>query len=416
MTYIKSETAQDRSPNSISEILHLGLAAAQQEDWLSVDNYLKLLPQTKSRKKAKEFILNEKDWQTALDLALSSLIKADFQSKWLLAKLIPLFGKNTIPVLIELLLDGTLETDTRSFLCQILGNYSDRRVILSLVELLRSTSDVGLIETAGKTLTKIGDDAIEALSELLNESEYRLLAVQSLFYIRTAKTIAPLITVAKDGESELKAIAIKALSSFHDSRIPPVLIAALQDKASKVRLEATIALGFRPDICVELNLVEHLRPLLHDFDLEVCRQAAISLSRMKQEVATAAIYSVSQADSTPESLKLDMVKALGWSEINSAISYLEKALVNCSAIVSQEIITILGRIKTPELKPEATKVLVNYWLEQQPLLEIPQLKQALATSLGELRCDLAKTTLEKLAKDSDRRVQLHATSALKKLA
>lgn len=416
MTYIKSEATPNQSPHSISEILYLGVAAAQQQDWLSVNNYLKLLPQTKSRKKAKEFVLNGKDWQTAFDLALSSLIKADFQSKWSIAKLLPLFGSNIVSVLIELLQDRTLEIDTRGFICQILGNFSDRRVILALVELLHATSDRELIETAGKNLTKIGDDAIEALSELLNESEYRLLAVQSLFYIRTSKTIAPLITVATNGEAELKAIAIKALSSFHDSRIPPVLIAALQDKASNVRQEAAIALGFRPDICVELNLVEHLQPLLRDFNLEVCQQAAISLSRMKQETATAAIYSVLQADTTPEALKLDLVKALGWSEISSGIAYLAKTLVDCSDLVAQESVTILGRTKIPELKLEATKVLIHYWQQQNRLLESPQLRQTLATSLGELRCPIAKATLEQLAADGDRKVQLHAISALKKLA
>ncbi|MDJ0591255.1 MAG: HEAT repeat domain-containing protein [Pleurocapsa sp. MO_226.B13] len=413
MTYIKPETASNQLPTSVREILHLGLAAAQQQDWLSLSNYLKLLPQTKSRKKAKRFILVEKDWQIAFDLAILMLIEADFQHKWEITKLLPLFGGKIIPTLTTLLQDETVEVEVRWFVCQILGNFQDEEAILSLVQLLDSTKDPELIAIAGKTLVKIGNGAIEALENLLTKPEYRFLAVQSLSYIRTAETIAPLLKVTSDPDPELRAIAIKALGSFHDSRIPPVLVTALQDKASKVRQEAATALGFRPDLHDRLDLVNCLRPLLSDFNLEVCRQTSISLGRMKQKAATTALFEVLQADTTPVGLKIDLVKALGWSEISSAVDYLEKALANSTAAVTQEIITILGRITTPELKLQATQVLVNWYSQNQQ--RSPRLKQALATSLGELRCNQASETLKQLAQDSDRKVRLHALSALKKI-
>lgn len=415
MTYTKPEAAPNQSPASIQEILHLGLAAAQQQDWLLVNNYLKLLPQTKSRKQAKLFILGQKDWQIASNLALKMLFEADFQHQWAITKLIPLFGKNIIPTLTTLVKNETIEADVRWFICQSLASFPDETVILTLVELLQQTTDRELIAIAGKTLTKIGNEAIDALENLLTKPEYRLLAVQSLSYIRTAQTIEPLLKVTSDRDPQLRAIAIKALGSFHDSRIPPVLVTALQDKASHVRIEAAIALGFRPELCEELNLVSHLSPLLSDLNLEVCRQTAVSLGRMKHKAATTALFEVLQADTTPISLKIDLVKALGWSEISSAIDYLEKALVNSTEVVTQEIITILGRITVPELKLQATQALV-FWQRQVGQQLSPQLKQSLATSLGELRCNYARSTLEKLAQESDRKVQLHALSALRKLS
>lgn len=417
MTYIKSEsTPPNQSPNSISAILHLGSAAAQKQDWLALNNYLKQLPQTKSRTRSKRFILKPKDWQIAFDLAISMLVNAEFQHKWSIVKILPLFGEEIIPTLTALIKDPTIETDVCWFICQALGNFSNPEVILALVELLESTTDAELIEMAGKTLTKIGDEAIDALEDLLTKPQHRFLAVQSLYYIRTAKTIEPLIKVATDPSLDLRAVAIEALGSFHNSHIPPILINALKDKASKVRRQAVIALGFRADLCQELGLVNHLRPMLLDFDLEVCRHAATSLCRMKNDAATAALFEVLQADTTPNSLKLDLVKALCWSEIPSGINYLEQALVTSTLVVTQEIITGLGRTSISELKPLSAEVIARYGENCfENLQESLELKQALATSLGELRCSCGRKTLEKLAQDSDRKVKLHAISALKKL-
>ncbi len=414
MTDIKPEVSH-KPLNPIQTTLGLGLAAAQQQNWLSVNNYLKELPQTKSQSGKNKFLLNQQDWQTAFDLAIMMLLEADFQHKWSIVKLLPWFGEDIISTLTTLVKDPTTEGDVRWFICQTLGNFSNGAVILTLVELLDSTNDQELVAIAGKTLTKIGDNAIDALQDLLTKPQHRSLAVQSLYYIRTAKTIEPLLEVANDPQPELRAIAIKALGSFHDSRIPPIAIDALQDKASQVRQEAAIALGFRPDLCDDLDLVNHLHPLLFDFDLEVCRQAAVALCRMKNKTATAALSEVLQAETTPINLKLDVVKALGWSEISSAINYLEKALSNSMAAVTAEIITVLGRTTIRELKPQAAQVLVKFWQNQSQQLELPLLRQALATSLGELRCGCGRETLEQLAEDSDRKVKLYAVSALKKI-
>ena len=415
MTYIKPETLPNQSLSSVRAILHLGTKAAHRQDWLTLSNYLKQLPQKQNDKKEQEFDLNRDDWNTALNLAISMLIKAEFAHKWSINKLLPWFGEEIIPVLIALVKDEKVEADVRWLVCQTLGKFSQPEVVLTLVELLDSTTNQELIAIAGKTLTRIGDNAIDALQKLLTQPKHQVLAVQSLYYIRTAKTIEPLLEIAENYNSELKAIAIEALGSFHDCRIPPILIKALQDKASNVRQKAAIALGFRADLADKLNLVEHLSPLLSDFNLEVCRQAAISLSRMRNETATASIFKVLQSDITPVRLKLDLVKALGWSEIDSSIGYLANAL-NCSVpAVTVEIITVLGRTNQAELKSQAARILVDFWHSSSSQLELSQIKQSLATSLGELGDECGKEILEQLRQDSDRKVKLYAVSALKKI-
>lgn len=410
---MSQKTAPNQSPTNVQSVLNLAVSAVYQQDWLEVYHCLQLLPQTKTARKA-EFLLLEEDWQLAFDLALAMLFKGDFQHKWEIIKLLPLFGEKIVPTLTHLLKDETIDVDIRWFICQVLGHFKTQTVILTLVELLQQTTDKELIEIAGKTLTQIGSSAIAALVELLNQPEYRLLAVQSLSYIRTTETIEPLLNIIKDNQLELRTIAIKALGSFHDPRIPPVLIYALQDPASNVRKEAAIALGFRPDLYDELNLVSHLQPLLFDFNLEVCRQAAIALGRMQQQEAVSVLFEVLQAETTPTVLKLDLVKALGWSELSSAIYYLQQALITSEDLVKQEIITVLGRINSPELKSQAAQVLVNFW-QHQDQSDSLEIMQTLATSLGELRCSCAQTTLKSLTTVENRKVQLHAVAALKKL-
>ena len=408
MTYIKPETVSNQS-SSVKQILIQGFSAAQRQNWSEVSDRLQLLPQSK-----KEFLLTDEDCDRALDLALIILTQADFQQKWAAIKILPLFGAKIIPPLRTLVLDETVDVEVRWFSCKVLGKFPDRAVILTLVELLQQTTDSELIAIAGKTLIEIGDRAIDALVDLLAQPEHRLLAVRSLSYIRTASTIAPLLHIASDPDSELRTIAIKALGSFHDRRVPPILVTALQDTASNVRKEAAIALGFRPDLCQQLDLVAGLKPLLYDLNLEVCRQAAISLGRMKQDAANTALFEVLQADTTPVSLKSDLVRALGWSEIGSGIFYLDRTLANASEPLIREIITTLGRTSTPKLKTQAARSLLDFWQKRRQYS--PQTKQALATSLGELRDNSTRQVLQQLAEDSDRKVKLHASCALKKLS
>ncbi len=410
MTHIKPEAVSNQS-SLVKEILEQGTKAAQKKSWLEVSNQLKLLPQGK----AQLFLLEPEDWDTAFNLALEMLIQADFQHQWEITKLLPLFGSKIVTPLSTLVKDETVEAEVRWFICKILGDFPNQMVILTLVELLQQTTDSELISIAGKTLSKIGDRAIAALVDLSSQPEHRLLAVQSLAYIRTSQTITPLLEIATtDREPELRAMALKALGSFHDSRIPPVLVTALQDEASNVRKEAAIALGFRPDLCQELNLVAYLQPLLDDLNLAVCSQAAISLGRMKQDAATTALFKVLQIKTTPIALKLDLIKALGWSELSSGISYLQQTLNDDNELTIQEIITVLGRITTPELKPQSAQILINFW-QHQNCSYSASVKQTLATSLGELQDNSAQEILQQLAADRDRKVSLHALAALKKL-
>ena len=375
--------------------------AAQQQQWALVNQYLQQLPLEPGSIESEG---------RALALAVQVLLEGDFPQRWDVAKLLPKFGQGAIAPLLEILEDEDKELESRWFAGRILSEFDDPNAIIALTELLRQTEDEELSVMAAQALANIGSTAIEALTSLLDQETTRLLAVQALAVIRRSETIAPLLAVVNDPSPQIRVIAVEALGSFHDPRIPPVLIQKLGDLAATVRKEAVIALGMRSDLTTELSLVEHLQPLLYDFNLEVCRQAAIALGRMNSDEAAEALFGVFSSSATPATLKIDAVRALSWIETMTALDYLGAGIE--SEAERQEIIVLLGRKTLPALKAKATQILIDFFQSVQS----PPLKQALATSLGELGEPQAVDTLLELTKDAQQSVRLHARAALNKFA
>ena len=413
MTYFKPETRVNQSISHSKPILALGLKGAAKQDWSSVNHQLRLLPLSNTPDKF--FLIPEDCWKTTFKLALAVLLHGDFQDKWEVAKIFPLLGNNIVKPLTIILEDEEIEVEIKYFVCRILGNFAEKEVIIALIKLFQQ-SEPELIAIASQTLIEIGAAAIDSLVEILPQAEYRLLAVKSLACIRRPEIITPLIGIVNDPQTEVRTIAIEALGSFHDHRVPPILIAALQDTASSVRKEAAIAIGFRRDLCTKLDIVTHLAPLLYDLNLEVCRQAAIALSRMKTKSAVKVLFKTLQSTNTPLDLKLDLVRALAWSELELGIEYLGQTLASSLVPVSQEIITVLSRVSSSCLKTQATQILINFWNSETGQVSPPQIKQTLALSLGELGNLEAEPYLQKLIKDENQVVRLHAIAALKKLS
>lgn len=410
MTYFQ----QQIQSIAIENIIAQAIAAAGQKDWSSVTRYLQQLPQDRQKQ---ELLLKKQNLREQVEqLALAVLYGGDFQQRWEIAKIFPLLGKQVVNLLIAIVEDEEVELELRWFVCRILGEFQEQTVIFALIDLIEQTEEEELAIAAAQSLAQLGTAAIEALSSLLAKPEYRLLAVRSLAHIRRRETITLLLQVVSDRQPEIRATAIEALGSFHDERIPPILIAALTDTASAVRKQAVIALGLRGDLCDELDLVNHLQPLLYDLDLEICRQSAIALGRTGSARAATVLFEVLQSSVTPTSFKLDLVRVLSWIETERALDYLARALTTENEPICQEIITVLGRVVEPSLKTKATRILIDFFDLDSDKQKQPQLKQVLALALGELGKSQAASTLDLLAGDREKGVRLHAIAALQKLS
>jgi len=396
----------------MSNILEQAQAAADRQNWPELVECLQQVTANDSQR-PEQHILDQ-----AVSLAIQALEWGDFQDRWEIAKVLPNLGNGAIAPLIAVLEDEDADTEPRWFAARILGKYARPEVIQALVKLVKN-SDEELSQIAAQTLGNFGPTAIESLATLLLQEDSRQFATAALAQIRHADIIAPLLSVVGDSQVGVRLAAIDALSSFCDSRIPPVLVAALKDVATSVRKEAVRALGVRAYLDAEFDLVQLLKPLLSDIRLEVCQSAAIALGRLKTDAAAYSLFELLRSSTTPVELQVETVRALSWMETATALAYLQQTLIaefdNTNFLICQEIVTVLGRWSKPELKATSAEIMIDFLASNHPGVESVKIKQSIALGLGQLGDIRALDVLIKLLADPDNSVRLHSLSAIKQL-
>lgn len=396
--------------------------AAQQQNWSQLNRYLEqLLPSdfAESESATPEMPL-ETGQARSLTLCLQVLEWGDFQAKWEVAKLLPVLGEAAIAPLMNLLQDEDAELESRWFAARILGEFDHPEVVQALIDILQSAEDEDLTGIAAETLASLGASAITALASLLADEATRLPAVQSLAQIRHSSTIEPLLSVVEDPQPAIRALAIEALGTFHDTRIPPILIRALQDPFAPVRQAAIQGLSVRANLATDLDLITPLADRLSDSNQSVCQQAALALGRLGTEAASAALFQALQSPNTPIDLQIELVRALSWTETADHLNYLQQALSwletsEQTHLVYQEIVTCLGRWSASELQPQVAAILTANLQSDQVVVQQPSVKQAISLALGQLGQPEAMDALIQLLADDDASVRLHAIAALKAL-
>jgi HEAT repeat protein len=376
-------------------------AAAADGKWSLAIEYLQHLPP------------NQLD-ERVLDIALQILIQGDFEQQWEIAKIIPKLGEIAIQPLLEIANDTDLDLEDRWFGTRILGDFSQPQVITALIDLIQRNEDPELTTIATGALTRIGMPAISALTDLLATPD-RQIAVTILAQIRHSKTIEPLIQILDDPDPQLRTLATEALGSFHDPRIPPLLITKLTDLKASVRQAAIVGLCLRGDLAVELNLLQHLRPLLFDLDLAVCQAAALGLARLTDLDVVSVLTEVLTSVHTPTDLKSSIIIALGWIGTRSAIDSLVMAL-NIATDLAPAIVASIS--KTERERVYASQMLIVYLhSHQDTLTPHPAIvKQEIAVALGNLGNSSSVPYLVKFIGDPDDRVKLYTITAIFKLS
>lgn len=394
---------------SYNEILDHAQRAALRADWEQLSQDLQQL--LSSNESTGESVFSDSNTAIVLlDLAMQVLKSGSFQQRWEIAKLFPNFGIVALSPLIELLGDEEADPEAQWFAIRILGSFNHPHVVETLIDLLKTSQSEELNAMAVSVLASLGSPAVAVLEELLNDDSTRLFGTQALGQIRRSETVPLLMKVAQDQDAQVRAIAIEALSSFHSPDITKALVTALKDQAAPVRIAAVSGLGFC-DIqeCEQAEIVSHLRPLLFDLNLEVCRQTAISLGRLATPEAATTLNEVLKSNHTPEKLAIDIVRALGWMPLLEALNYLEVALVESSEAVQLEVVQTLGRVEAIQLKPRATEIL----LDRCNSIQSPTIRCAIALSLSQLGNPEAIDALIAMLADSDVSVRFHVISALK---
>jgi HEAT repeat protein len=434
----------------MSNVVTQAQIAADRQNWSELVQCLQQIPTGERKRDARqqptvgepiELMPAPEALEIAVSLAIEVLARGDFQDRWDVAKILPNFGTRAIAPLIDILEDENADPEQRWFAARILGKFDRPEVILALAKQVKNP-DEELSQIAAETLANVGLKAIDPLANLLLQEDSRLFATAALAQIRRSETITPLLSVVRDSQAAVRATAIEALSSFHDYRIASVLVTALSDPATAVRKEAVRALGVRPYLDPEFDLVKLLAPLLWDISLEVCSCAANALGRLKTETAAAALLKLLRSPATPIPLQIEAIRALGWMETPVALDCLQQVLIarsngeseseassnstaltageilpnNTKYTVFQEIVTVLGRVEKPEIKVKAAEILIDLLGKDLPALQRAAIKQSLALGLGQLRDMRAIDPLIQMLADGDNGIRLHCTAALKQLS
>ena len=370
-----------------------------------------------------------------IEQAIAQLIEGDFHSKWDRTKRLDQqfaqWGDRPIPYLISRLENST-DVENQWFLVRALAQFDHPKVVAALAHLLMTTAAEDLQIEAIKALTGLGNSAVATLAAWLSVDQLparRVLAAQTLARIRRTDTILPLLSVVDDPDPQLRAIAVEALGSFHDPRVTPVLLAALEDSPA-ICVEAIRTLGRRADLLATLDLIGPLQHCLYHADANVARESAIALGRLGSEPAAVALgKTLTQPLPTP--VKIAAVRALGWMDTPVAIADLSAAFACAMPVVMptvrQEIAKSLGQTRSEPLKAKAAAPLLT-WLETASLAYTQtsgapsgldpdgfNLNQAVLSALARLRTQAALDGLVPLLGDPDARIGLHALSALKRI-
>ncbi len=382
--------------------LALAKVAAAASDWSLVNTYLAGMMVTTA---------SPAEQCQILDLALQVLAVEDFPDGWEVTKILPTLGEIAIEPLLAMLHNDHLEPETHWLVGKVLGQFRSPTVAAGLAKCLLEHPDSELAGIAVQALVQMGAVAIDQLTALLATD--KLTAVIALAQIRHSQTIAPLLTVVDDPDPHLRAVAIEALSSFHDPQILPLLLGKLQDEAATVRKAAVTGLGWRPDrqnpqsIDPNEQLVLQLQPLLLDHDQGVSQATAITLGRWGSEAAAQALFAGYQQANCPEKLQKQIVRSLGWINQPAALDYLQTMLSTAPLSLVPEVIRSIGQ--SPQ--SQAVQILTDY-LQKLPAHYPALIKQEIAWSLGNFPKTVAVEEIIKLLADSSEQVRWHAIYCL----
>lgn len=351
----------------------------------------------------------------SLHSALKTLEYGNFEERWAIAKVLVRYGDDVIEPLKEVILDEGGDSEHRWFALRILSQLQNPRIVLIITQLLMMTEDEDLISLATQTLASQGENAIAVLSPLLHSPESRLSATRALAQIPHPSVITPLMSVVDDDNVDIRQSAIASLTHFDNQKINHILEKALNDYNSSIRKEALIGLTLKNKHYSSSQLINLICPLLEDVDLTVCQQAAISLSRLEDNLATDILFDTLIQKYTPIPLQSSIVKALAWQETHYSIYALAKALYLLSEEIVCDIIASFSRINKPQIKQQIIDITIKFYHNHNLAKNSEKITQNLCYTWQKIRAKESQKILLEIINTGAEKSKIYAQSALLQL-
>ncbi|WP_169616286.1 HEAT repeat domain-containing protein [Nodosilinea sp. P-1105] len=352
----------------------------------------------------------------ALYAVIETLRFGSFHDRWEGAKQVAELGDDAVAELLAVLHDTNASWETRWFAARSLGSFNSPEVISGLIQAFTYTRDHELHQAIGKALTTIGQPAIGALAQLLDEPCHSSVAVQALAQIQHPDTILPLLRGLDQRQGEIRAIAIAAVAQFNDPMVLPAICQSLDDPSPQVRLAALDGLVNLRSQVDPHHWVAWLAPRLKDASLTVAQRAAHGLGRSTLPAATQALLAVLRQATTLGPLRIAATRALCWQATPQALAGIVSAWPTASVDLRLVMVQGLSLITAPDLHPQVMMYFVN-WLESLPTTaDQSVLRRQLVTAMGQVGQTRAVPYLRLWLGDADDGVRLHAEAALRQWA
>lgn len=180
------------------------------------------------------------------------------------------------------------DPDLRDIASRSLKRISDlRERIAAILDRLRDNEDTVVLEEArigvSMDLIALGRPAVPDLLEAMDDDLWvvREAAAQALGIIGDQRAVEPLLHKAKhDRDMGVRESCIKALGEFGDSRSVEVLVAAVEDRTT--RLAATEALSKIKDVTVLVPYLKLLQTMKSDRDGLVSYLGGLMLDKLEK--------------------------------------------------------------------------------------------------------------------------------------
>ncbi len=349
----------------------------------------------------------------SLYAVMETLRFGSFHDRWEGAKQVAELGDDAVAELLAVLHDTDVSWETRWFAARSLGSFNSPEVISGLIQAFTGTQDHELHQAIGEALTTIGQPAIGALAQLLDEPRHCPVAVRALAQIRHPDTILPLLRGLESGQDQTRAIAIAAVAQFNHPMVLPAVCQSLDDPSPRVRLAALDGLVNLKSQVDPQDWVAWLTPRLGDSSLTVAQRAAHGLGRSTLPAATQALLAVLMRSTTLSPLRIAATRALCWQATPQALAGIVAAWPAASLDLRLVMVQGLSLITAPDLHPQVMAHCVN-WLAPLPATaDQSALRRQLVTAIGQVGQTRAVPYLRLWLADADDGVRLHAEAALR---
>jgi HEAT repeat protein len=277
-------------------------------------------------------------------------------------------------------------------------------VLATLIDLWSVVSEPDVQILVVQAIAQQGDAGFPFLHQVLEQPSVRGIAIKAIARSEQPPALTLLFAWAQSAGGSLQAEVLMAVGALRDERVLPLLQKSLQAPQASVRQAAILGLRQQSD-CVPLERLQLVRPLLHDPDPAVAREAIWAIAHL--DTPEAAEVLAQNLPHLPLPSQQRAIQALATLASPVALRALAALLQpESDTVLARPVIQALG--SCPQVEAATSLLLSRLGLVPDELAD-------LAYSLGQLGQARAIAPLKACLSQASDLQAIHLESALQRL-